>query len=107
MARDLTDTVIMGPLLSWPKEQGPSPVCKGNCIGGGRFGWTQRNGMSYCGGCNKPSQGFLKLCEICETVYVYEPWNLSAYRIQDFNPTMPRVLPHSACARALEEMTND
>ena len=103
MARDYTDTVLMGPLLEWPDEQGPSPVCNGAHA---RGSWGAINGVSVCGLCNKPSQGYLKLCEICEVVYVYDPNDLSSYRITDFNPVMPRVLPHAACARALEGLEN-
>lgn len=97
--RDLTDTVLMGPLLPWPIEQGPSPVCNGAHAKGQ---WTTINGMSHCGSCRKPSQGYLKLCEICETTYVYNPVDMASYRVQDFNPTMPRVLPHAACAKMLD-----
>ena len=104
MAHDPTTNQLMGPVLEWPKDQGPSPVCGGTC--NGRNGWRHVNGISLCGTCGKPSHGYLKLCEICETVYLYDPNDLSKYRIQDFNPTMPRVLPHAACAKALEEMSN-
>ena len=108
MANDLTDTVVMGPLIPWPEDQGESPVCNGTDCGliKGRPSWTTKNGMSWCDGCGKPSQGYLKLCEICEEVYVYYVYKFTEYRIQDFNPTMPRVLPHAACAQALEEIEN-
>jgi hypothetical protein len=105
MTYDRTDTVVMGPLLAWPTDQGPSPVCNGTCAKG-RPSWSYTNGVSLCGSCGKPSQGYLKVCEICEQIYLYDPNDLASYRIQDFNPVTPRVLPHAACAKALEEMAN-
>lgn len=104
MGLDRTSTVVMGPVLQWPIEQGPSPVCNGACAG--RNGWAEVNGVSVCGACRKPSHGYLKVCEICEQIYVYDPNDLASYRIQDFNPVTPRVLPHAACAKALEEFEN-
>lgn len=100
---DRTNNSLMGPVLEWPKEQGPSPVCNGTCSKGS---WSIVSGVSVCGACRKPSHGYLKVCEICELVYVYNPVDMAAYRIEDFNPTTPRVLPHAACARALEEIEN-
>ena len=105
MTYDRTDTTVMGPLLDWPDNQGPSPVCNGTCAKG-RPSWRHVNGVSLCGNCNKPSQGYLKVCEICETIYLYDPNDLASYRIHDFNPVTPRVLPHAACAKALEEIEN-
>lgn len=100
---DRTDTVVMGPVLEWPSDQGPSPVCNGNCS---RGSWTIKSGVSFCAGCFKPSHGYLKICEICETIYLYDPNDLGSYRIQDFNPITPRVLPHASCAKALEDIAN-
>jgi hypothetical protein len=103
MAYDITNNAIMGPVLVWPTSQGPSPVCSGVCAKGS---WTIISGVSCCGVCKKPSHGYLKVCEICEQIYVYDPNDLASYRIQDFNPVIPRVLPHAACAKALEDIAN-
>lgn len=105
MSYDMTNNPVMGPVLEWPIEQGPSPVCGGTCTPG-RPSWSIVNGVSVCGECRKPSHGYLKVCEICDTIYLYDPNDLAAYRIEDFNPTMPRVLPHAACAKAVEELEN-
>jgi hypothetical protein len=103
MGYDRTNHPIMGPVLKWPNDQGPSPVCNGTCSKGS---WSQVNGVFVCGGCKKPSHGYLKVCEICERIYMYDPNDLAAYRIEDFNPVTPRVLPHAACAKRLEEIEN-
>lgn len=105
MAYDATNNPLMGPTLAWPTDQGPSPVCNGTC-NGRNSGWSYVNGVSICGSCRKPSHGHLKVCEICETIYLYDPNDLASYRIQDFNPVTPRVLPHAACAKALEDIAN-
>lgn len=98
------NTNNMGPVLVWPKEQGPSPVCNGSCASGWSYDYELCEWV--CATCRKMSHGCLKLCEICDQVYLYKKQDLGLYRIEDFNPAMPRVLPHKACHDRLEELTN-
>lgn len=96
-----SEVILMGPVLWWPKEQGEPPVCITSCDSG----WVlnPKTGYWVCPVCRKPGRQYLRVCEICEEVYLIEPWPTLIV----INPEMPRVLNHAACVNYIERMASD
>jgi len=74
-----TTTLAFQSFLEWPTSISTNPTCWG-----GKDGWSFDNKSGYwvCCDCRKPSPASLRLCDICEEIWLPEnPTEVRLWRV--------------------------